>query len=158
SANDVKLTWELARFPHAYHMARAATLNGQNVDLYARALGEQIGQFIHANPFPYGLHWASGQEIAFRAIAWIFGVATLTTLTSEARHIAPPLPPAALLIGQHIAAEIHYAQHAVYNNHLLSEALGLYALSRMLPPNATTAAWAELGLRELTEQADLQIY
>src|SRR4029078_3177808 len=55
---DVKRTWEIARFPHAYDMARAAALGRHPAAELAEALDQQIRSFVSNNPFPRGVHWS----------------------------------------------------------------------------------------------------
>ena len=55
--------------------------------------------------------------------------------------------------GTHIARHIDYARDSVYNNHLLSEALGLYVAGRMLPGLETACAWVSEGRRLLEREA-----
>src|SRR6202011_4912307 len=63
---DVKLTWEPARFPQAYRMARAAAFDPSLRPRLAEALSEQITSFVAQNPYGLGIHWISGQELAIR--------------------------------------------------------------------------------------------
>jgi asparagine synthase (glutamine-hydrolysing) len=155
---DVKLTWEVARFPQAYHFARAATFGLGARDELAHALGQQIQSFVSNNPYGRGVHWNSGQEIAFRLMAWTFGVGALARLAPGMEPVAAVVARCALAIGCHLEANLDYAREAVYNNHLLSESLGLYLASRLLPVNTRTARWARDGLALLEEQADRQVY
>jgi hypothetical protein len=56
---DIKLTWEVARFPHAYHMARAcAFVPDLRISLTA-CLSTQIEDFLSRNPHGSGVHWYS---------------------------------------------------------------------------------------------------
>src|SRR5436190_7987625 len=80
-AGDVKLCWEAARFPHAYHMARAATFFPESAERYAAELSRQFVQFAAANPVGLGIHWASGQEIGLRLLAWLFALDVLLLRT-----------------------------------------------------------------------------
>lgn len=154
---DVKLTWEIARFPHAYHMGRAAAFYPEDRPALAAALASQIASFIAENPYGLGVHWGSGQEIAFRCMAWLFG---LSTLGGE-----PPLAALGPAMGRalheaavHIERHLDYARRAVYNNHLLSEAFGLLLAGTVLPGAPEAARWREKGRALLDEQADVQIY
>jgi asparagine synthase (glutamine-hydrolysing) len=153
---DVKLCWEVARFPHAYHMARCAAFFPETAPRFARALTRQIRDFNAANPYGYGIHWASGQETAFRLLAWLFCADTLLT-RSEANVVA--LLRDALLIGAtHIEKYLSYARLAVYNNHLLSEALALFAAGALLPDVPAAQGWRDLGRTILDEESLQQIY
>jgi hypothetical protein len=153
-AGDIKLTWEVARFPQAYWMARAATHVPEASAPLAEALGQQCLDFIAANPRPLGVHWASGQEIAIRVLAWLFAEAVVfqeSATGQEAR--ARALHDA----GCSIEANVEYARIAVYNNHLLGEAVGLYALGGALDgPDAQR--WRTLGRALLDESVERQFY
>jgi hypothetical protein len=155
SVGDVKLTWEIGRFPQAYHFARAAAFFPELRATYAPALRNQIASFLNAAPTGYGVHWYSGQEIAFRLIAWLFA----------ARTLFDPDDPIVLAIANHllIAADfverhIDYARYAVYNNHLLSEALLLYIAGMLVPESPDAGRWRTFGLELLEEGCRRQVY
>src|SRR5690606_22136502 len=58
-AGDVKLTWEIGRFPQAYWMARAAAWRPEQARTLTAAFVAQVDGFVAANPYPRGLHWTS---------------------------------------------------------------------------------------------------
>src|SRR5262249_31148015 len=70
-AGDVKVTWEAARFQHAYYIARAAAFAPRDAEHYARLLAVQMRAFVAANPPGEGVHGSSGQEVALRLLAWL---------------------------------------------------------------------------------------
>lgn len=155
---DIKLTWEVGRFPHAYHLARAAAFEPDQAPAYGRALLTQIEHFVAANPFGYGVHWNSGQEIAFRLLAWLFGLRTLL-LAGETAPDAAALIANELYKGvRHIREHIDYARLAVHNNHLLSEALAVMVGGLLLPGAPESQEWERYGWELLEESADRQFY
>ena len=93
---DVKLSWEIGRFPHAYRAARAAAFNPASRTDLAAGLLRQMRLFIEENPYGRGLHWASGQEIVFRVMAWLFALDALLA-RSEQRDEASRLVADGLL-------------------------------------------------------------
>jgi hypothetical protein len=156
-AGDVKLTWEAGRFPHAYDMARASALGLLPPADAARALGEQIAGFVRDNPYGRGVHWASGQETVIRLVAWLFAVSALR----QEPGILEALPEVTRHLHEgavHLERHIDYARKSVYNNHLISEALGLYLAGALLPEVGDSARWTDVGLGLLDEQADRQVY
>ncbi len=154
---DVKLSWEVARFPHAYHMARTAAFFPDDADVLAHALAAQVRSFVNANPPGIGIHWASGQEVAFRMLSWLFAADTLFAATGESG--IDSLVRDALVAGaSHIENHLAYARLAVYNNHLLSEALALFAVGALLPDGPTARHWRELGRRILDAESEQQFY
>jgi asparagine synthase (glutamine-hydrolysing) len=157
SAGDVKLAWEAARFPHAYHLARSAAFTPSLAPTLARALSRQICGFIESNPRGLGIHWASGQEIAFRLLAWLFAADTLLLRVGEP-ELETLLRRALLAGAAHIENDLNYARLAVYNNHLLSEALALFAIGALLPDAPEARRWRDLGRRILDQQSSQQFY
>jgi asparagine synthase (glutamine-hydrolysing) len=153
---DVKLCWEVARFPHAYHMARCAAFFPETAPRFARALTRQIRDFAASNPYGYGIQWASGQETAFRLLAWLFCADTLLTRTEA--NVSLLLRNALLVGAAHIEKYLDYARLAVYNNHLLSEALALFAVGALLPDVQLARGWRDLGRTILDEESRQQFY
>lgn len=154
---DVKIPWELGRFPHAYHMARASLVTPSHSARFKGALARQIHAFVTQNPFGNGVHWASGQEIALRMLAWAFAAQTLFAGDDdvETRSI---IARAILAGARHVAHHIEFARRAVHNNHILSEAFGLYMAARLFPETPEAGRWRRLGLDLLGEQVPRQFY
>lgn len=155
---DVKLVWEIGRFPHAFALARAATFCPE-LEAEAAAIFERhLLEFVASTPYPRGVHWASGQEVALRLLAWSFALSVFSRLRPIDPRVAHTFHAAAGLMGAHIAAELHYAEHAVYNNHLIVEAAGLELAARLRPDLEGAREWRLRADRILREQAAAQIY
>ena len=155
---DVKYAWEAARFPHAYHLARAATFFPERAEVYAAALARQFQSFIGDNPAGFGIHWASGQEVGLRLLAWLFALDVLLLRTAHGKSVELIVAEALMTGARHIEEHLDYARIAVYNNHLLSEALALFAVGALLPEAPDALRWRELGRRILDEEAERQFY
>jgi asparagine synthase (glutamine-hydrolysing) len=154
---DVKLAWEIGRFPQAYHLARAAAVEPNQRPLLAAALAAQIESFTRQSPFGRGIHWTSGQEIAFRLMGWLFAASVFQDVPAFTA-IAPLIGSALHASTVHVERHFGYTQFAVYNNHLLSEALLLLLAGSLLPAAPEAARWREKGLTVLDEQAGRQFY
>lgn len=154
---DVKLSWEAARFPQAYLMTRSAAFEPALREVMAAGLARQIEGFVHDNPYGSGIHWASGQEIAFRIMAWLFGLSVLGQ-GSELGAATPVIVQGLNLAAHHVERYLDCSRKAVYNNHLIAEAFCLFLAGKLLPRTANAGRWQETGLRILTEEADRQIY
>ena len=155
---DVKFCWEVARFPHAYHLARSAAFSPNLSEQYAAALWAQMQRFVAENPPGLGIHWSSGQEIAFRLLAWLFAAKTLLLQSNIGSDAAAGIALALAVGARRIEKHIDFAQHAVHNNHLISEALALYGAGTMLSQTRAAVRWRALGRRILDEEADRQFY
>ncbi|MFN2453701.1 MAG: alginate lyase family protein [Pyrinomonadaceae bacterium] len=155
---DIKYTWEIARFPHAYHMTRAAAFDPATSVGLAQSLEAQIQEFIKAAPPDRGVHWYSSQEIVFRLVAWLFAYKGLLNKDTEARLLEQTIAKSVVAGAIHIEHHIGYSRYAVYNNHLLAEALGLFIAGTLFPSVSGSRRWRELGLQLLCEQSERQIY
>lgn len=155
---DVKDCWEIGRFPHAYHLSRASAFFPEDAERYADALVAQIRDFSERNPPGRGIHWASGQEIGFRLLAWLFALDVLLLRTKAGQDGVPVVRDALIVGATEIERHLDYARIAVYNNHLLSEALALFGVGALLPDYHDGIKWRELGRRLLDEQAEAQFY
>jgi len=153
-SDDVKLVWEPARLGWVFPLGRAYTLSGD--ERYAAAFWSCLEQFLEANPPYLGLNWVSAQEAALRLLAM-----TLSwQIFAESAHSTPER--AALLaraIGFHAARippTLVYAR-AQNNNHLLSEAAGLYTAGLALPEHPSARRWREAGWDVFHQGLRLQI-
>lgn len=148
---DVKLTWELGRFPHFFSLSRAAMFYPEARAGAAALASGQLRDFVAANRVGYGPHWASGQEVFIRLVAWQFAKEALGLQLDDWAAI---VAESVLFIKKHIA----YARYAVCNNHLLGEALGLYLFGSMLSGNEKWAVVARQGKALFTEAVERQFY
>ncbi len=155
---DVKLIWEVARFPHAYHLARAAAFFPDRTHDLARGILTHVEGFLAANPLERGVHWNSGQEIAVRSLAWLFALDTLLLGDTEGSRAAKVIQGCLWRSAQRVHEHIAYARLAVYNNHLLAEALLLFVVGALFPGRDTSRHLREEGQRILTAECDHQFY
>ncbi len=154
---DIKLTWEIGRFPHAFTMARAAAFAPDLAPGLAAGLHDQFEQFEQLNPVGFGAHWNSGQEVAIRTCAWLFALDTLLLpqgVSDAERMVASAAGVAARFVREHIA----FAQRAVNNNHLISEALLVYVAGALFAADARAATLREFGRSILDQEADRQFF
>lgn len=155
---DVKLTWEIGRFPHAWVAARAATLDPPSREAIAQATLAHWRQFVAENPPGRGVHWQSGQEIAFRLFAWVFALDVCLARTAVRREAVALVGDALAVAAAHVEAHVNYARWAVYNNHLLSEALLLYLAGVLLADLPDAHRWRVRGRALLDEGVARQFY
>lgn len=151
---DIKDIWEPGRFGWAIVLARAFYLTGNNG--YAQFFWNQLETFLASNPPNLGPHWASAQEVALRLIAFVFA--------DEIFQDAPAsTPERRVLLAQAIAdhasripPSLDYAR-AQHNNHLISEALGLYTAGLALPDHPRAESWRQTGWCWLNHALQTQI-
>ncbi len=147
---DVKDTWALGRAGHLMHLCRGHALAPDD-PTWRDAFDAHVTGFTRDNPFGLGTHWASGQEVAIRALLWL----------TAAGVLGPPRPfdlfmRALRRHGAHLDANLGFARWAVPNNHLIAEASALAILGHVLPHAPEAARWRRRGRAALLEALDLQ--
>ncbi len=151
---DVKLIWEPARLGISFPLGRAYLLTGD--ERYPRAFWQQVELFLDRNPPNLGPNWASAQEVGLRILAFAFA----GQVFAGSPHTTPErmrlLSAAVAAHAARIPATLPYAR-AQNNNHLLTEALGLYLASALLPDHPDSARWQALGWRWLNHGLQTQI-
>jgi hypothetical protein len=151
---DIKFIWEPGRFGWATILARAYLSKGDE-DL-ARCFWTLADKFFLANPPNLGPHWASGQEVALRLIALVFSAGIFL----KSPHTTPErITILKGAIGAHAARilpTLSYAR-AQNNNHLISEAVGLYTAAAVLPNHPDAPTWKKEGWRWLHHSIFTQI-
>ncbi len=151
---DIKLIWEPARFGWAVRLARAYLFSGDH--RYPAAFWSFTEEFLRANPPNIGPNWASGQEVALRMMTLAFSAGMML----DSPHTTPArlelLKGVTASHADRIAATLDYAR-AQNNNHLISEAAGLYTAAALLPDHLRAERWRETGWRWLHHALQTQI-
>ena len=145
---DCKLTWEVNRFPHIYNWIRVYMLS--DVSRWVQEFAKQIESWEENNIYRAGVNWNSGQELAIRALAWILALYVFMDDSSFQEEDFQCLMRLLYLHAEHIYANINFAKIAVHNNHLIGEALALYAIGSYFPWMKEADKWKRKG-RELLE-------
>jgi len=150
---DVKHVWEVNRLQHLQAAAALATGTGDGA--ISAACAAEIESWIDHNPPFRGVNWASGIELALRAIS----IMTVTSLLPAAAF------PDALRgkVRATLAAHGHWLMrypslHSSANNHLIAEAAGLYLIGTLVPGLSEGERWAAYGRRTLIAEAFRQIH
>ncbi len=151
---DVKFLWEPARFGWAFLLGRAYRLTGS--EAYAQLFWQLTERFLEANPVNLGPNWASGQEVALRLIALSFSVQVFADSTQTTLERKRLLIQAMADHTARIPPTLIYAR-SQNNNHLVSEAVGLYTAGILLADFPAAARWREMGWRWLNYALQTQI-
>jgi hypothetical protein len=152
---DVRLAWELSRFGWIFPLARAYRWTGEAA--YAEAGWSLIDDWRRAHPPNAGVQWASAQEVGLRLLALAFAE---RAFFPEWSGKPERLQTLAQLVGMHAARippTLEYAQ-AQDNNHLLSEAAGLYTTGLLFPELRESGRYRGLGRRLLESGLSRQVF
>ena len=140
---DIKLIWEPARFGWAFTLSRAYLLSGD--DCYAAYFWGQLETFTKNNPVNCGPNWASGQEVSLRLINLSLNAVCLLNSPESTPERLRLLNYSLVQHARRIIPTIIYAR-AQNNNHLLSEAAGLYTAGILCRWHPDAGKWCKQGL------------
>lgn len=153
--SDVKLLWEAGRFGWVYPLARAFQLTGNQ--RYSEGFWTLVNSWRAANHPNAGLHWFTGQGAALRLMALVFAMYAFSPAFSEAPRRMANLAQMIAIHADRIPPTISYAR-AQGNNHLLTEAVGLYTAGLLFPEFRRAAYWKKLGRRWLIAGFERQVF
>lgn len=142
AGQDIKFIWEPARFDWVYVLARAYHLTQD--ERYAEAFWRYTLQFMNHNPTNLGLHWVSGQEIALRLIALVFGYQVFCNSPTSQPERIKMLSSAIQAHAWRLPATLIYAR-AQNNNHLIAEAAGMITAAYALPAHPGSSKLLKIG-------------
>lgn len=139
---DIKDVWEPARFGWTVILARAYAAVGD--ERYAQAFWQGFELFQTANPPYRGPNWTSGQEAAIRILTWALSARVFVLSPHSTPQRMAQLAQAIHVHACRIPATLIYAR-SQDNNHLLSEAAGLYTAGILLPTHPSAGKWRKMG-------------
>jgi len=141
---DIKFIWEPARFGWAITLARAYAHSGKEV--YAQDFWDKTLAFLEAHPPNRGRQWQSGQEVAIRLMVLVFCDRVFAHAAASKPEKRRRLWGAVVEHASRISPTLVYAR-AQNNNHLLSEAAGLYSAGIYLSGHPQAKEWRQKGWR-----------
>ena len=153
--SDIKFVWEPSRFAVVYLLVRAYAASAD--ERYAEAFWTLVEDWAEKNPPNRGVNWVSGQEAAFRVMAWCFGLHGFLNASCSTSERVFRLARMIEVHGDRIAGFIEYAL-SQRNNHGISEAVGLFTIGVLLPNLSRAAEWTRLGQRLIVAQLHEQVY
>jgi hypothetical protein len=151
---DIKFIWEPGRFGWACKLAMAYHLSAD--ERYAESFWRFTEQFLLSNPPFLGQHWSSAQEVSIRLIALTFALQLLTPSIHTTSDRLEKIAKTIAFHAERIPATLVYAR-SQNNNHLITEALGLYTASAILPKHPLALKWHTLGWKWLIYAFQAQI-
>ena len=151
---DLKLLWEPARFGWAFSLGRAYRASGD--EKYAEAFWRYFEIFDKANHPNIGPHWMNGQEVAIRLMAFVWAAQIFADSNETTQERKESLTRSITHHASRITLTLLYAR-SQNNNHLISEAAGLYTAALALPDYPDAEKWRKLGIKWLNWSFENQI-
>ena len=151
---DVKFIWEPARFGWAFTLGRAYHISKD--EKYAEAFWHYAETFLDANPPYLGPNWMSAQEVALRLMAFVWAAQALAVSPASTPERKARLAQSVMQHALRIPPTLVYAR-SQNNNHLLTEAAGLFTAGLALLDHPQAARWRDLGWKWLKRGFQAQI-
>lgn len=152
---DIKMIWEPSRFGAAYLLVRAAWRTGD--DRYAEQFWRLVEDWREHNPPDLGVNWKCGQETSIRVMAWIFGLYALIESPASTPIRVAMLGAMIAQSGARVEANLEYAL-SQFNNHGVSEGVGLFTIGTLFPEFQSAARWKNMGRKVLESLSRSLIY
>lgn len=152
---DIKIILESNRFSFVYCLARAYART-QN-QLYCYRFWELFEDWYTNNPPNLGVNWKCGQEIAFRAMALIFGAVVFNNSPYSTEERYTKLCKVLSFSVKRIELNLAYAI-SQKNNHGISEAMALWTMGVLFHEDKLASRWKKKGAYWLEKLAEDLIY
>jgi hypothetical protein len=150
---DLKIIWELNRHQHFFTLGTAYWLTSD--ERYAAIFVMHLCSWMEQNPPSLGINWSSNQEVAYRAISWIWAFQFFLESPALSSNILRDALKFLYLHARHI--ETYLSTYTSPNTHLIAEAFALYCLGTFLPEFKQSSHWRKLGKEILLNELDRQI-
>lgn len=141
-AGDIKYVWEKSRFLFLYDLIR---YDYHFSDDQSETIFELISDWIDNNPVNCGPNWKCSQEIALRVLNWTFALHYYRASPRLNQSLLDKILCSIYDQMQHVAANIRFSEVAVRNNHVLTEAVGLFVIGLMFPWFPQSQSWKNGG-------------
>jgi hypothetical protein len=145
---DVKVTWEMGRMGQLARLGQAWRWTRD--DRYAREIVGQIKSWIEGNPWMRGIHWTSPMECALRLIVWTWSFHLIRDWEGLKDDFCRLFVAS---IYQHLVfIDRNYSLFSSANNHLITEASGVYIAAAYWRGLKGSAHWARRARSHLLRE------
>jgi len=151
--SDVKQPWELSRCHHLLWLGEAYIITGN--EKYAKAVIEDIEDWINKNPIFYSINWTCSMEVAIRALNWLYALNMVSSSSyytdSFVKNVVNSLYQHGFYIYNHLEKTFPYSF-----NHYMSDIVGLLFLGLVFREE-TKGKWFRFASSELFLETRLQV-
>lgn len=152
---DIKYIWEIGRFTFTYDLVRAYWLTGD--ESYAETFWQIIDDWYLQNPPNTGAHWKCGQEISLRLMAICFGLYAFADTPSTTPERFVKLVGLIAVQADRVAKD-HVYSSLQFNNHSISEGVGLFTIGTLFPELTISKKIKKMGTSILEFESQRLIF
>ncbi|MFH1314606.1 MAG: alginate lyase family protein [Candidatus Eisenbacteria bacterium] len=151
---DILVPWWMSSFYHIMPLGRAYRLSQH--EAYAGEFARQITGWIDANPYPFGINWASPTVVSIRLIHWIWGYHFF-----RRSYVIPDAfwwqyLKQIWLHARHIRDNLEW--FPVRTNHYLSNLAALFFTGLLFPSLPEAGKWRDFAHQELIREIEHHVY
>lgn len=141
-AGDIKFVWEKSRFTFLYDLIR---YDHHFQDDQSEFVLSTIENWIDHNPVNCGPNWKCSQEMTIRVLNWTFALHYYRLSLALNQPLLDKILCSIYDQMRHVAQNIRFSLMTVRNNHVLTEALGLFAIGLLFPFFSESQLWRKKG-------------
>jgi hypothetical protein len=151
---DVKYPRELSRFHHALALGQAYQITG-NPEYY-KCFKANVLDWIDENPYMRSINWGCTQDVAIRAVNWLWGITFFQNALAKDLGFKQKLDRNLYKHGFYIYL---YPEKGNYNNHnhYLSDLVGQIYIGIYFKDDKYAKNWLNWGIEELYREIRYQI-
>ena len=154
SEEDIKYIWEPARFNYLYAVLQYDQCFGTD---NSACIWQEICSFIDHAEMNAGPHYMSSQEIAIRIINWTIFLDIYKHSSSLTTEVYQKITGSIHTQAIHIFKYLGFSKNLVRNNHVLSEAAGLYIIGTFFPQFPDSEKFRKVGWSLFEKEINYQI-
>ena len=152
--SDVRRVWEVSRLQWLIPVGQAFLLTGD--ERYASFAEAVFDDWMHANPYGYGVNWAVAMEPAMRIFTWtwFFHVFSESQAWTDAEFRARFM---AKIFRQSVFVSRHIENWGIGGNHLIADAAALVVAGLYFGDAPEPKRWQARGWRILCGELESQV-
>lgn len=158
--NDILVPWWLSSFYHfiplglAYRISHEQGIEG--AEGYVKEFVGQIQSWCRANPYPFGVNWASTTIVAIRLIHWIWAFILFREASSISLDFWRHFLRQVFLHVRHIERNLEW--FPVRTNHYLVNVLSILYAGLIFPEFRDSKRWVDFAHAQIVGEISHHVY
>jgi uncharacterized heparinase superfamily protein len=151
---DIKYPWELARCQHWAVLGQAFAFTRD--ERFAQEIGNELDDFVEANPVGIGVNWTCTMDVAIRALNWAIGFELIRASATLDDAFWMRAYAALHDTGAFTRSNLENT-YEVTSNHFLSNVVGLWFLGAVFDDLPSGQEWLTFARGALEQEMKTQV-